>query len=127
MQPVVLCLDDMHWADASTTDLLAYLARRIDSTRLLIITTCRPSELAQSRHPFLPVKLDLIARGMCRDLRPGSLDLLSIAPALGDELAPRWLGPIGLTWAIAEAVTTHRADVIVIAMSYARWGMPRHL
>jgi tetratricopeptide (TPR) repeat protein len=79
MQPVVLCLDDMHWADASTTDLLAYLARRIDSTRLLIITTCRPSELAQSRHPFLPVKLDLIARGMCRDLRPGSLDLMSIA------------------------------------------------
>ena len=39
MQPVVLCLDDMHWADPPTTDLLAYLARRIDTTRLLIITT----------------------------------------------------------------------------------------
>src|SRR6185436_9452850 len=79
MQPVVLCFDDMHWADPSTTDLLAYLARRIDTTRLLIIATCRPSELAQARHPFLAVKLDLISRGMCRDLRPGSLDLLSIA------------------------------------------------
>ena len=48
MQPVVLCLDDMHWADPPTTDLLAYLARRIDTTRLLIITTCRPSDLAQA-------------------------------------------------------------------------------
>ena len=79
MHPVVLCLDDMHWADPSTTDLLAYLARRIDSTRLLIIATCRPSDLAQTRHPFLPVKLDLQARGMCREITPGSLDLISIA------------------------------------------------
>jgi len=79
LQPVVLVFDDMHWADPPTTDLLAYLARRIDTTRLVIIATCRPSELAQTRHPFLPVKLDLIARGMCRDLRPGSLDLLAVA------------------------------------------------
>ena len=79
MQPVVLCFDDVHWADPSTTDLLAYLARRIDSTRLLIIATCRPSDLAQARHPFLPVKLDLLARGMCREIVPGSLDLAAIA------------------------------------------------
>ena len=49
MQPVVLWFDDMHWADPSTTDLIGYLARRLDNTRLLIIATCRPSELAQSR------------------------------------------------------------------------------
>jgi predicted ATPase len=79
IQPVVLCFDDMHWADPSTTDLLAYMARRIDSTRLLIITTCRPSDLAQARHPFLPVKLDLRARGMCREVMPGSLDLGAVA------------------------------------------------
>jgi predicted ATPase len=79
MQPVVLCFDDMHWADPSTTDLIAYLARRIDTTRLLIIATCRPSDLAQARHPFLPVKLDLRARGMCREIMPGSLDLGAVA------------------------------------------------
>ena len=79
LQPVVLCFDDMHWADPPTTDLLAYLARRIDTTPLLIVATCRPSELAQAKHPFLAVKLDLIARGMCRDLRPESLDLMAVA------------------------------------------------
>ncbi len=79
MQPVVLCFDDMHWADPSTTDLLGYLARRIDNARLLIIATCRPSDLAQARHPFLAMKLDLLARGMCRELAPGSLDLGAVA------------------------------------------------
>jgi adenylate cyclase len=58
---------------------LAYLARRIDTTRLLIITTCRPSDLAQGRHQFLSVKLDLIARGMCREITPESLDLVAVA------------------------------------------------
>ena len=69
----------MHWADPPTTDLLAYLARRIDTTRLLIVTTCRPSDLAQGRHQFLSVKLDLVARGMCREITPESLDLVAVA------------------------------------------------
>jgi adenylate cyclase len=73
MTPVVICFDDVHWADPSTTDLLAYLARRIDNTRLLIIATARPSELAQSKHAFLPLKLDLLSRGMCREIVPASL------------------------------------------------------
>jgi predicted ATPase len=79
MQTVVLCFDDLHWADPSTTDLLGYLARRIDSTRLLIVATCRPSDLAQAKHPFLALELDLLARGMCREVTPGSLDLASVS------------------------------------------------
>jgi predicted ATPase len=79
MQPVILAFDDVHWADPSTTDLLGYLARRIDSTRLLILATCRPSDLAQARHPYLPMKLDLLARGMCREIALESLDLGAVA------------------------------------------------
>lgn len=79
MHPVVLCFDDVHWADPSTTDLIGYLARRIDTKRLLIITTYRPSELAQNKHPFLPLKLDLVAHGACREIAPGPLDEAAIA------------------------------------------------
>ena len=78
MQPVILCLDDVQWADPSTTDLISYLARRIQTTRLLIITTSRASELAQNRHPFLPTKLDLISRGLCREIVPSYLDVQAI-------------------------------------------------
>ena len=68
LQPVVLFLDDLHWGDASTVDLLGYLADRLASMRLLIVVTFRPSELAQARHPFLSLKLDLQARGVCREI-----------------------------------------------------------
>ncbi len=74
IQPVILWFDDVHWADPSTTDLIGYLARRLDSTRLMIVTTVRPSELAQARHPFLSLKLDLLARGLCREIVPSYLD-----------------------------------------------------
>jgi predicted ATPase len=79
MSPVILCFDDVHWADPSTTDLLGYLARRIDNTRLLIVTTARPSELAQAKHPFLAMKLDLLSRGMCREIVPSSLRVEDIS------------------------------------------------
>lgn len=79
LQPVVLCFDDIHWADPSTTDLLGYLARRLEGLRVLILVTCRPSELAQARHPFLPLKLDLVAHGLCRELAPGRLDEAAIS------------------------------------------------
>ena len=58
----------------STVDLLGYLADRLASMRLLIVATFRPSELAQARHPFLSLKLDLQARGVCREI---GLDYLS--------------------------------------------------
>jgi serine/threonine protein kinase/tetratricopeptide (TPR) repeat protein len=78
IQPVMLWFDDVHWADPSTTDLIGYLARRLDSTRLLIVATGRPSELAQARHPFLSLKLDLIGRGLCREISPSYLDVPAI-------------------------------------------------
>jgi predicted ATPase/GTPase SAR1 family protein len=78
IQPVVLWFDDVHWADPSTTDLIGYLARRLDSTRLLIVATLRSSELAQMRHPFLSLKLDLLARGLCREITPSFLDEAAI-------------------------------------------------
>ena len=83
LQPVVLFLDDLHWADASTVDLLGYLADRLGAMRLLVVATYRPSEIAQARHPFLPLKLDLQARGVCREI---ALDYLS-AEAVADYVA----------------------------------------
>ncbi len=74
LQPVVLWFDDVHWADPSTTDLIGYVARRLAGMRVMVIATCRPSELAQTRHPFLPLKLDLMARAECSEVRPGLLN-----------------------------------------------------
>ncbi len=67
-QPLLLFIDDVHWADASTVDLLAYLGTRCNGMRALCVFTYRPTELAVTRHPFGPLKLDLQSRGVCREL-----------------------------------------------------------
>jgi predicted ATPase len=68
LQPLFLFLDDLHWADASTVDLLAYLGGRCAGMRALLVLTYRPTDLVLGKHPFGPVKLDLQARGVCREL-----------------------------------------------------------
>jgi predicted ATPase len=68
IEPLLLFLDDLHWADLSTVDLLAYLGSRCAGLRLLIVLTYRSAELMLNKHPFLPVKLELQSRGVCREL-----------------------------------------------------------
>src|SRR5262249_17535279 len=72
-RPVLFFLDDVHWADASTVDLLAYLGSRVGGLRLLLVATYRPADLLLARHPFWPVKLDLQGRGLCREIALGFL------------------------------------------------------
>ena len=75
LQPLVLFFDDLHWADASTIDLLAYLGPKLATRRILVVTAYRPSELWLARHPFIQVKLELQGRGLCHEL---PLEFLSV-------------------------------------------------
>lgn len=65
---LILFIDDLHWADASTVDLLVYLAAKFDSLRILVLLSYRPAELKLASHPFLKVQADLQARGVCREM-----------------------------------------------------------
>ncbi len=84
VRPFVVFLEDLHWADASTVDLLAYLGNRLDALPLLIIATYRPTEMQLARHPFLAAHLDLQARGLGSEIL---LDFLE--PAEVQELLER--------------------------------------
>lgn len=73
LQPVIVFMEDLHWAGASTVELLAYLGTRLETMRLLLVATYRREELTLTGHPFLPVKQELQARGICRELSLGFL------------------------------------------------------
>lgn len=84
-RPVVLFLDDVHWADASTLDLLLYLASRIEGMRLLVLATYRPSELLGTQEAFVQSLRDLRARRRVRDIALGFLGRDDIARFIDTE------------------------------------------
>ncbi len=59
-RPTVLAIEDAHWADEATLDLLRFLGRRIENTRSLVLVTYRDDEVG-ARHPFRLVLGDLAA------------------------------------------------------------------
>jgi predicted ATPase len=68
LRPLVLFLDDVHWADPSSVDLLAYLGGKCPALRMLLVLTYRPSDLQLNRHPFGPVQRELQGRGVCHEI-----------------------------------------------------------
>jgi DNA-binding winged helix-turn-helix (wHTH) protein/tetratricopeptide (TPR) repeat protein len=88
--PLVLVLEDLHWSDTATLDLVSLLARRQEAARLLLIGTYRPVGVSASRHPLEHVRRELNARGRCQEL---SLELLGEA-AVADYLHARFAGHV---------------------------------
>jgi DNA-binding CsgD family transcriptional regulator/tetratricopeptide (TPR) repeat protein len=59
--PAIILIEDIHWADESTLDLLKFLGRRIQRTRSLLIATYRDDEVG-SQHPLWFLLGDLPAQ-----------------------------------------------------------------
>ena len=57
--PILLVLEDLHWSDTGSVDLLAHLTRQLGGHRIFMIGTFRPSEIrigrGDERHPLEPV------------------------------------------------------------------------
>src|SRR5438046_4774144 len=99
--PLVLILEDLHWSDYSTLDLISYLARQRQPAHLMLIGTYRTVELIVSGHPLKAVKQELLAKQQCEEL---PLEYLN-EEAIGKYLAIRFPGnrfPLGLARLIHE-------------------------
>ncbi len=66
--PVLLVLEDLHWSDYSSLDLVSYLARRQDPAHLMVIGTYRPVDVILAGHPIKSVKRELQAHRLCHEL-----------------------------------------------------------
>src|SRR5512142_1405813 len=76
--PVLLVLEDLHWADASTRDLVTFLSRMLHRERVALIGTYRTDDLHR-RHPLRPVVAEL--------LRLPSVIAVDLAPLAPSALA----------------------------------------
>ncbi|MEZ5833866.1 MAG: AAA family ATPase [Dongiaceae bacterium] len=64
-EPFILVIEDVHWADAATLDLLKYVGRRVQDLRALVILTYRDDEVDHA-HPLWSVLGNLPARTVRR-------------------------------------------------------------
>ncbi|MCU1361519.1 MAG: LuxR family transcriptional regulator [Ilumatobacteraceae bacterium] len=76
-RPTVLVLEDTHWADEATLDVIKYIGRRIAPTNSLLLLTYRDGEV-DSDHPL---------RHVIGELQPGSIARLHLEPFTRDAVA----------------------------------------
>jgi len=85
-KPLVLVLEDLHWADESTIDFLASLAQSPESARLLLLGTYRPADALLYAPSLRSMVRHLRARRRCEELPLELLSAQDVATHLRDRL-----------------------------------------
>ena len=83
---IVLVLEDLHWSDPSTLDVLSYVAQRSEPCRLMVLATYRPTDVILRRHPLRGLASDLRAHRRSEQLALGRLTV---------DAVYQWLGYMG--------------------------------
>ena len=102
LHPLLLVLEDLHWADISTVDLLSSLARRTEPARLLLIATYRPEDAKASQHPVWETAQELRLRSLASELQIQALTSRAVVDYLAGRF-PENRFPIELSTAPSRA------------------------
>jgi DNA-binding winged helix-turn-helix (wHTH) protein/tetratricopeptide (TPR) repeat protein len=97
---LVLVLEDLHWSDPSTLDLLARVARRSEPARLLIVGTYRPVDAALRGEALPALARELAMHGACTTV--------PLAPLTEAEVHRYLMARLGDTAAAGLAAGVHR-------------------
>jgi len=96
--PVVLLLEDLHWADRSTIELLAYLGTQLRELPALVLVTFRASQMLREQHPFVRVKEELEGHQLYHEVLLGRLSQPAvhryIEQRFPDNKFPAWFAPL---------------------------------
>ena len=85
--PLIVILEDLHWVDASTLDLISAFARRREPAKLLLIGTYRPVDVVLSQSPLKALKQDLLVHHLCHEIAIERLEESDVAEYLAKEFA----------------------------------------
>ena len=81
-RPLVVVLEDLHWADASTRELVSFLVRTLQDTQVLLAVTYRADEMHR-RHPLRPLLAELERHPRVSTLSVGRLEPAQVEVLLG--------------------------------------------
>ena len=88
----VIILEDLHWSDVATVDVLSRVGRRERKAAILVLATYRPMDVALEGHPIRTVHQDLQIHGRCTELALDRLTQEEVAHYLAFAicLRPIW-------------------------------------
>ena len=119
--PVLLILEDLHWADRSTRDLITFLSRVLHRERVAVVATYRTDDLHR-RHPLRPVVAELLRLPSVASIELGPLGYADMADHL-TALAGRPLDPAALHRMVARAEgNPYYAEELLASLAPARSG-----
>src|ERR1700728_2678179 len=126
--PVLLVIEHLHWADASTRHLVTFLARMLHRERVAIIGTYRTDDLHR-RHPLRSVIAELLRLPMVALVELGPLSVPALAEILSNgQNAPSPLSAATLNSLVERAEgNAYYAEELLTASSCAEGTLPTGL
>src|SRR5581483_10290221 len=129
---LALILEDLHWADHSTLDLISAIARRRQMARLLILATFRPADLILTESPLKALKQDLLVHHLASEIPLERLAESDVGDYLDERFADADL-PTGFATVIHQhsdgnplfmtAMLDHLVQQGALAETGGRWRM----
>ncbi|TDO18578.1 regulatory LuxR family protein [Mycobacterium sp. BK086] len=89
--PSIVVIDDLHWADQGTVDLLRFVLRRVQRSRSLVILTARDDEVTVDSH-VQQLLGDISRSPVATWIHLPPLSVAAVTTLVGDRaIEPRWL------------------------------------
>lgn len=103
--PLLVVIEDIHWADRSTRDLLTFLVRSLRAERVALVASYRTDELHR-RHPLRPLVGELA--------RVADVERMELPPftrKIASDHVSHILAKLGVTTRLEAAASAHRSGL----------------
>jgi DNA-binding winged helix-turn-helix (wHTH) protein/predicted ATPase len=120
-RPLILVLEDLHWSDYATLDLIARLARHQEPVCLLVLGTYRPADARMRGHPLQAAVRELKMHKRCDELPLTSLTEAAVAEYLTTRF-PGTALPAGLAPLVHQRTEGHPLFMVNVVDAWEAEG-----
>jgi predicted ATPase len=121
-RPLVLVLEDLHWSDRGTLEWLAYVVRRRDPARLLILGTYRPVDVIVHAHPLRAIVAELRHHPQYVELVLDSLSAAAVTAYLRQRCGTKPVPP-GLPQLLHQRTSGNPLFLVAMVDELVRQGL----